>query len=65
MKTAVFWTAKQCSLVDGYQGYAECLISILKTDAAHSSDMLVPSYHTTSCHNAEDHNINGVVTYSK
>ena len=65
MKTAVFWTVTQCSLVDGYHGYAECLISILKTNAAHSSDVLVPSYQTTLCHNAEDHNMNGVVTYSK
>jgi hypothetical protein len=62
MKIAVFWTVTQCSLVDGYQGYAQCLISILKTDATHSSDMLVPSYQTTSCHNAQDHNVNGVVT---
>jgi len=54
MKTAIFWTVTQCSLVDGYHGYA-----------AHSSDVLVPSYQTTSCHNAEDHNMNGAVTYSK
>ena len=64
MKTAVFWTVTQCSLVGEHQGYAECLISILKMDAAHSSDTLVPSYQTISCHNAEDHIINGIVTYS-
>lgn len=65
MKTAVLWTVTQCRLVDGYQGYAECLISILKMDAAHSLDKPVPSYQTTSCHNAEDHNINGLVTVNR
>ena len=73
IKTEIFWFVTPCSFVDRYQyfGGACCphlrptsnplyltlLASILKMEAAHSSETLVSTYKETRSHNPGDYNV--------
>jgi hypothetical protein len=52
--TTVFWDVAPCSLVDGYQCFEGTFSLRLqhtqKTEAASSSETLVPIYQNTRCH---------------